>query len=360
MLKTSRVYSADPLLMLNAWSSHALCVFSASLYVFSLYLLPERVRKLPRDNVEHVKWRMSTSTLSSLLTLGLLAYYYESVRHNSHLHHTSLMEALGLQLNLQALRAAWTTILLMGVFYAGPMLTRLVTLLMMRFYHIDGSGRISPLPPKAMAKATYSHIVWSFLSSQIMTLESRRWLSVRDHLFAPVSEEFVFRSIIVVWMLAKYQMGSGIGDMSTSKVAWEVSRMCPLWFALAHVHHAWAKVSEGLPWKRVLLSTLVQCLYTSIFGYIAVILLLRTGTILAPIASHIVCNLNGLPNTGFLYRPEQCHGATEFSSLYKYRLPIMFAYFGGLILFAILILPMTEEYSRTSALWFGRAHPIMQ
>ena len=343
--------------MLNLWRSHTLCFLSASIYVFSLYLLPLEVRSLPRDHIKHVKWRMCTSSLSSLLTLAILAYYYESVRHNSYLHHISLMEALGLQLNLQALHAAWTTTLLMTLFYAGPFLTRLVTLVIMRSHHIDSYGKLLRLPLKTKDRVTSYEIVKSFIVSKIQVLESRGWLSVRDHLFAPISEELVFRSIMVVWMLSKYGMGSGIGDTSTSHVVWEVARNCPLWFALAHVHHAWARVNAN-PWKTVLITTLVQCLYTSIFGYIAVILLLRTGSILAPIVSHMICNLNGLPDIGFLYRPEQYRGATEFSCLYKYRFFITFVHIGGLVVFAAMLLPMTEAYAHTSALWYGRAHPL--
>jgi hypothetical protein len=346
--------------MLELWSSQILCFLSASTYVFSLYLLPSKVRKLPRDHVHHVKWRMGTSSFSSLLTLAVLAYYFESVRQNSHLHHTSLMEALGLQLNFQALQAAWTTTLLMGLFYAGPLLMRLVILITMHFYHIDCYGRLLPLSPKAKTKVSSFELMKSFFAAKVQALESRGWLSVRDHLFAPVSEELVFRSIMVVWMLSKYRMGTGIGDMSTSHIAWEVARGCPLWFALAHMHHAWAKVYEGQPLKTVLITTLVQCLYTSIFGYIAVLLLLRTGTVLAPVVSHMICNLNGLPDVGFLYRPEQQRDATEFSCLYKYRLFAVFTYIGGLLLFAVQLLPMTDAYARSSALWYGRSHPLPQ
>ena len=66
----------------------------------------------------------------------------------------------------------------------------------------------------------------------------------------------------------------------------------------------------------------------------------------------MICNLNGLPDIGFLYRPEQYHGATEFSCLYKYRFFITFVHIGGLVVFAAMLLPMTEAYAHTSALWW--------
>ena len=344
--------------MLTPTISHTLCVLSAGIYVFSLYMLPGRVRKLPRNNIEHMRWRMFTCTLSSVITLSLMAYYYESVRHNSHLHHTPLIEALGLELNVRAVRAAGTTLFLMGVFYTGPLITRLITLVMMCNYHIDYYGNMTLLKPDARKKAGFIHILKSFIGSKIQLLQSKGLESFRDHIFAPMSEELVFRSIIVVWMLSKYQMGSGMGGTSISKVAWEVARVCPLWFGLAHVHHGTSKIQDGIPWKTVAIQTLIQFVYTSIFGYIASILLLRTGSIFAPLVSHVVCNLIGLPDMGFFFRPHHPNSATEFSALYKYRLYLTFAHIGGLVLFSCLILPMTEEYSLTSALWYGRSHPI--
>ena len=97
------------------------------------------------------------------------------------------------------------------------------------------------------------------------------------------------------------------------------------------------------------LSTLIQVSYTSIFGCIATILLLRTGSLFSPIASHMICNFIGLPNMGFLQPPGL--DGNEYSILYKYRVVLCALHLLGLVVFSILLFPMTESLSSQSILW---------
>jgi hypothetical protein len=56
------------------FTGHLVCLFVSTSYVMSLYLIPSRVRALPRDDPAHIKYRMlaaSSSTLISGLELGL-------------------------------------------------------------------------------------------------------------------------------------------------------------------------------------------------------------------------------------------------------------------------------------------------
>lgn len=53
----------------HAW---ALCILSAGLYVGSMYVIPLRVRRLPRDNVVHVR----NNLLTQLLHLFNTCYHF--------------------------------------------------------------------------------------------------------------------------------------------------------------------------------------------------------------------------------------------------------------------------------------------
>jgi prenyl protein peptidase len=72
---------------------------------------------------------------------------------------------------------------------------------------------------------------------------------------------------------------------------------CPLFFGAAHLHHAWElHTVRHVPLHAALLSASFQCAYTTLFGALATLLLLRTGTLAAPLAAHVFCNWMGLPD----------------------------------------------------------------
>lgn len=93
----------------------------------------------------------------------------------------------------------------------------------------------------------------------------------------------------------------------------------PLLFGLAHVHHAidtfYAKGGDWSAAKSALFNTctylalfdvhrslscaVFQLSYTSLFGFYASFLFLRTGSILPPITAHIFCNIMGIPMIGY-------------------------------------------------------------
>ena len=355
--------------MLEARNSSLLCFLSAGLYVLSLYLLPEKIRVLDRNHRTHIKWRMVTCTLSMVIVTGIVVHYYESIKNQSHLHHVPLYEAMGLRFDSEAVKAAMLTILLMMVFYSGPIITRTLILYMMGSYHVDALGNMTALNEKAkrnrerLVVGVGGNFIYQLLEHfrlNRMLLSANKTASFRNHVFAPVSEELSFRSIMVLLMLAKYKMGTETGLQSANTiVGWEVAKMCPIWFGVAHLHHAIAKVSKNRAvWKVAFAESLLQFAYTSIFGYIASLLLLRTGTVLAPIVSHVICNLFGLPDIGFMSRPGS-RSATDTSALYKYRYLVAAIHVVGLALFACMLCPLTETFTQSSALWYGRAHPTL-
>ena len=142
--------------------------------------------------------------------------------------------------------------------------------------------------------------------------------------------------------------------------------MCPLYFALAHVHHLIEKVRNGTTLVPALLGTLVQMSYTSIFGIIAALLFMRTGSIFPPIISHIICNYASLPDTGFMYPPPTLKSTlshnnsnnsnanqSEYSCLYAYRQSLIVIHIGGLVFFVVFIMPITQHAALSSMYWGG-------
>lgn len=73
--------------------------------------------------------------------------------------------------------------------------------------------------------------------------------------------------------------------------------LSPLVFGLAHVHHLYefriTHPTVSLP--MALLRSVFQLGYTTLFGAYATFLYLRTGSLLAVVVVHMLCNTMGLP-----------------------------------------------------------------
>jgi prenyl protein peptidase len=119
------------------------------------------------------------------------------------------------------------------------------------------------------------------------------WIAFRNNFISPISEELVFRSLVIsLYLLAK---------VSPSRIVFTT----PLIFGLAHVHHfvefVQARLAMNRPGStaRIILMGIVRSLfmltYTSLFGFFAAFVHLRTGNLIAAIAVHMFCNVMGLP-----------------------------------------------------------------
>ncbi|KAI5368032.1 putative Type II CAAX prenyl endopeptidase Rce1 [Septoria linicola] len=116
---------------------------------------------------------------------------------------------------------------------------------------------------------------------------------LRNHVVAPWAEEWVFRSLVVsLYLLAK---------VSPMRIVFTT----PLIFGAAHIHHLVEFVSNGMTTRQkpalrqILLVGLArsffQFTYTSLFGFFAAFLYLRTGNVFAAIIAHMFCNFMGFP-----------------------------------------------------------------
>lgn len=125
--------------------------------------------------------------------------------------------------------------------------------------------------------------------------------------------------------------------------------LCPVVFTLAHVHHVYERRRQGMALSAAALATLVQASYTSVFGAVATLLLTRTGSLVAPVLAHVVCNAIGLPHLGFMAEPGP--DGSEYSFMHAHRHALLALHLLGLVAFACALFPLTERLALHSPLW---------
>ena len=104
----------------------------------------------------------------------------------------------------------------------------------------------------------------------------------------------------------------------------------PLFFGIAHLHHAFQFIFlEKKKVIPVLLQSLFQFGYTSIFGWYSALLLVYNYSVLSPIIAHSFCNSMGFPDFGSI--PGHPH-----------RLQLIVCYIAGLIIFFCTLFSFTN------------------
>ncbi|SPP76934.1 CAAX prenyl protease 2 [Drosophila guanche] len=114
---------------------------------------------------------------------------------------------------------------------------------------------------------------------------------VRNHVMAPLSEEFVFRACMMPLILQSFTPMTAVF-------------ITPLFFGVAHLHHIAERLSLGVELSTALLIGLFQFIYTTLFGFYSAFLFARTGHIVAPFLVHAFCNHMGLPDLQDLWQQE--------------------------------------------------------
>ena len=73
--------------------------------------------------------------------------------------------------------------------------------------------------------------------------------------------------------------------------------LTPLYFGVAHIHHFYefTLTHPHTPMLPALLRSLIQFTYTTLFGWFAAFVFVRTGSVHAIILAHSFCNWAGLP-----------------------------------------------------------------
>lgn len=129
--------------------------------------------------------------------------------------------------------------------------------------------------------------------------------AVRDLLFAPLTEEFFYTSIVTGSLLA-YKISSSSNGLATGPYTPTVFRndnsmeiflkLSPLFFGFAHLHHGIELWRKNYKFTQIIFTCLFQFLYTSLFGYLTNKLFVNTGNVWCCFVAHAFCNFMGLPS----------------------------------------------------------------
>ncbi|KAL6705415.1 CAAX prenyl protease [Coniothyrium glycines] len=239
-----------------ALSPTAAALLSAAyvfIYVFPFYL-SSATRPSPtltRDAPSSIRARTRAVTCSTsvcfALTAGILFKYDKSVLH--------VLRLLGLW--PVALTDTANALLLVAMLFAGPL-----------FEH-------------GIVEGGWKH--WIRLRGLQDTLTS--WIGYRNLVVGPISEELVWRSFIIPLHI--------IAHFSPTQIVF----LTPLYFGIAHVHHLYEfRITHPeIPLAVAVLRSLFQFTYTSLFGFFAAFVFIRTGNVFICMLAHTFCNWMGLP-----------------------------------------------------------------
>eukprot|EP00890_Picochlorum_soloecismus_P002119 jgi/Picsp_1/2908/NSC_01133-R1_caax prenyl protease 2-like len=118
----------------------------------------------------------------------------------------------------------------------------------------------------------------------MMASLENKYVSLRNLLVAPLTEEICFRSGLISYLL---MMGYSPGTCIWAS---------PFVFGLSHVHHIVDMIRfRGFSIAQSVVAVSVQLGYTVMFGWFASYLFVQSGNVLAVVAAHSVCNLFGFP-----------------------------------------------------------------
>lgn len=113
------------------------------------------------------------------------------------------------------------------------------------------------------------------------------WIGWRNFVAGPMTEEVLFRSLLLPLHLMILPSVSPITLVFVT----------PLYFGIAHIHHfyEYTLTHPFTPMLPALLRSLLQFGYTTVFGWYATFLFLRTGSLWGVVLVHSFCNWMGLP-----------------------------------------------------------------
>ena len=285
----------------------AYCFGVASSFVGSLYVLvPKRVRQLERDDPLQIQWRSFATTTTCIGALLVYPLCFCSTGDNLGFgRNASVLELTGLWVPKLPLWNIFGALAHSMALYTGPLVTILV------------KARIISTNPHYKRAGYFRSLKELIIPSfSGFPLQRRReiWIALRNQVIAPVMEEIAFRGFMLPPLLATGRFHP-----------WTVVWVAPVFFGLAHAHHAILRLQQGEPISRVLIMTIFQFLYTYLFGVYAGHAFLRSRSIISVILSHSFCNTMGLPSLQFL---------NKSSALHPYRVTLMAAHVVGIGLFA--------------------------
>lgn len=239
--------------------------------------------------------------------------------------HSSYFETIGFRYD-NLMISIISSIVLMIIFYIGPISCQICLFFLELFYEIDHKGsmkrRSSSIHPSFILREYFQNAFEQY----------SRIILFRNLVFAPITEEVVFRCLNIAILINEYPK---------AQIIW----IAPLFFGVAHLHHMYNNIRSGMPIFDATIQSTLQLSYTYIFGVIASILLIETNNVFAPISSHVFCNYQGLPDISFMNKPNISYASSKLSCLYPWRYLFLVLHGLGLILFSFALYPILQLVS---------------
>ncbi|KAK8200134.1 uncharacterized protein BKA78DRAFT_303417 [Phyllosticta capitalensis] len=253
-------------------SAALLSVLFTVIYVVPFYLskTTRPSQTLHRDAPSVIRARIRAVTSSCIVST--LITFYVLFHHG----HASLPEALH-YLGWWPISVfdLFKTILLLCVLFAGPLF---------EYGFVEGEWR-NWIKGTHVNETLSSWIGWrNFVAVSPLTpkLATPDLTLLRQ---GPTTEELVWRGLLIPLHIYAH--------VSPSKIVF----VTPLYFGIAHVHHFYEfrLTHPHTGPLAALFRSLFQFTYTSLFGFFAAFIFMRTGSLPAAIAAHSFCNWMGLP-----------------------------------------------------------------
>lgn len=269
------------------------CAVLSMAFVGCLYLLPPSIRRLHRNHPRHIRARSLLTTLVALSSARLLLP-------------CAVWSSQWKDLSYQLVVASWFLLHAM-VLYLGVFVKHSVAIW-------DHLRRQDALSLTQFVRALYVNFIGPTLF-ECRRFETR-WLVWRWMIYAPFTEEVVFRLVT-----GNVLVSSGLSIGRTCVLA-------PLFFGLAHVHHGLVLYQSGAATLPVVcVSVLFQFLYTTLFGMYVSWILLRHHGVVAIVLLHVFCNAMGLPDFTSYWR--------QSSTLHPYRWALSGTLITGMVGFGV-------------------------
>lgn len=294
------------------------------LFVGSLYVIPAEIRRLPRDDPVHVKYRLSVvsfvMTIAPVFAWGSLHLARSGA---ALLGAETMPRQLGISPECFSASSLFLPITAVLLLFAGPLLQVFVDA---SRYAMDSSLQAFLLPDSWTRQALAAHVASRAEAlADALHLRRQSWLlTFRALVFAPVAEEWVFRACVLPVLL-------GAGAPHASAIFGSAAA-----FGLAHLHHGYELLRQGHPPAAVAFTVAAQFGYTTLFGCIAAFLLLHTGSIVGVILAHAFCNMMGFPDMSWLqlFMPRSSLKADPSRHpLYTWRWHLLATYLAGVAVF---------------------------
>ncbi|KAI9636059.1 uncharacterized protein MKK02DRAFT_44760 [Dioszegia hungarica] len=248
------------------------------------FLDPSAPQPGDRNHPATIRSRMKAVGLATALSLGGVWYTVKTIGGYGAVEAVRpTLSLLGLPLpsfpSLSALPITVLPYVLAPALLLGPLYAT----------YLDGD-----LPSFSYTRREGLQIQWDRFSGPESGWGLAEW---RNYVVGPLTEELVFRSCLLsVALLSRTSMRS-------------MTFATPLWFGVAHAHHAWETYTKGGRTSsaavRAVAGSLFQLTYTTLFGWFATYSYLRTASVLPALASHAYCNVMGiyLPNVAAQRHP---------------------------------------------------------